>query len=671
MRELDFDRRLGAGDLVPQLRRDVIERALANPLEPDEEVARVRLRDGQGEPGAGAARVALDLGRLAEDLLDVPEHAIGLLERRSRRHDVVEHERPFVHLRKEPAAEPEVEQDAQAQNRSGSRQDEPRVAERPLQHSFVPAREPAQEPPFARSFSLRELGLCRLRRRAQEPPRQDGREEDRQEQGCEQRGHHRQSQSAEEDGRDAAEEHERNEDDDRRQGRSDQRRRQLLDGALRRLGRALPHRDVDRDVLHHHDGVVDHHADRGRESPERHQVEAHVEELHEDDCDQGGDRDHHGRHERRTPVLQEPDQHRDRQHEADDDALGHSRDRVAHQDRLVVEDRELDVGRERGADVAQLAVDGRRDLDGAAVGLLQHVDEHSRPAVGRHDVVDGSLARDDPGEVPHHDGRSLHDGDDRVLDLFLVTQQPGDGRQVEMVVLLDHSRRGDQVAVADRVYHLGERHPVPVQLLGLDQNVVLGLAAAHDARLGDSGEAVEPGGQVVVGEIPQVGGRARRRRDAEADHGKDGEGQAVDVEAGRRGERRRDLGDPALHEVQRVEDVDVPAEENADLGGAACGDRAYRRDPRHQTDRLLDRARYAQHLDVDGSDAVVDQYDDAREIGLRKDRDRELEDAEDSGQREGEDDQDEGAAVGLDERSQPARHFGASTKRTSVPSGRP
>src|SRR5207247_2267329 len=60
MRELDFDRRLGAGDLVPQLRRDVIERALANPLEPDEEVARVRLRDGQGEPGAGAARVALD-----------------------------------------------------------------------------------------------------------------------------------------------------------------------------------------------------------------------------------------------------------------------------------------------------------------------------------------------------------------------------------------------------------------------------------------------------------------------------------------------------------------------------------------------------------------------------------------------------------------------------------
>ena len=53
---------------------------------------------------ARAAGVGLDLGRLAEDLLDLAQQAVGLGQRRAGRRDVVEDEAALVHLRHEAGA---------------------------------------------------------------------------------------------------------------------------------------------------------------------------------------------------------------------------------------------------------------------------------------------------------------------------------------------------------------------------------------------------------------------------------------------------------------------------------------------------------------------------------------------------------------------------------------
>jgi hypothetical protein len=170
---------------------------------------------------------------------------------------------------------------------------------------------------------------------------------------------------------------------------------------------------------------------------------------------------------------------------------------------------------------------------------------------------------------------------------------------------------------------------------GIDLHVELGRAPAHDAGLGHALDAVQARRQLVVRQIAQLGQRAPVRAEAEPDHGEDREGEAVDHEARARRQGGHDLRQAALHQVERVPDVHVPAEEDADLRRAAPGDRADGGDAGDQADRLLDGAGDGQHLHVDGGDAVVDQDDHPGKVGLREQRDRQLEGEEPARQGEG------------------------------------
>ena len=76
-------------------------------------------------------------------------------------------------------------------------------------------------------------------------------------------------------------------------------------------------------------------------------------------------------------------------------------------------------------------------------------------------------------------------------------------------------------------------------------------------------------------------------------------------------------------------------------------------------------------LDVGRRDSVVDQDDDAGEIGLREDRDRQLEDEDQAGQRKGEHDENHRAAMRFHKVGNLGIHFPASEIFTSVPSGSP
>ena len=97
-----------------------------------------------------------------------------------------------------------------------------------------------------------------------------------------------------------------------------------------------------------------------------------------------------------------------------------------------------------------------------------------------------------------------------------------------------------------------------------------------------------------------------------------------------------------------------------------------RRNTLISADGLLDGARDAEHLHVDGLDAVIDQDHDAGEIRLREDGDGETEDEGDAGEGEAEHHDEHGAGVGLNELGEALGHFARpSGKRRRAPSGRP
>jgi len=108
--------------------------------------------------------------------------------------------------------------------------------------------------------------------------------------------------------------------------------------------------------------------------------------------------------------------------------------------------------------------------------------------------------------------------------------------------------------------------------------------------------------------------------------------------------------------MQRVENVHVPAEEDADLRGAARRHRPHGRDARNNADRLFDGPGDPEHLDIHGRDAVVNQDDDARKIGLREDGDGETEEEGCPGERKTQDDDHHRPGVSLDDLRQAAGH---------------
>ena len=94
-----------------------------------------------------------------------------------------------------------------------------------------------------------------------------------------------------------------------------------------------------------------------------------------------------------------------------------------------------------------------------------------------------------------------------------------------------------------------------------------------------------------------------------------------------RGGRQRllHLAERRIHQLQRAEHVHVPVEEEADLGRAAAGGGAHGHQAGNAVDRVFDRLGDGDLHLLDRHDAVVHADDDARKIGLGKDRDRHLE----------------------------------------------
>ena len=440
----------------------------------------------------------------------------------------------------------------------------------------------------------------------QEAHRQGGGHGEREDERREQSGHHGERERAEEHTRHPVEECEWDEDHHGRERRAEEREADLANRLPNCVNGARAAHTLRMDVLDHHDRIIDNEADGRRDPPERHQVEAQVKWLHRGDGDQHGQRDHQDGHRRQPDVLQERDHDADREHEPEHDAFPDRTSRLAHQDRLVVEGRELHVARQDRAERVELLVHAGRHLDRARVRLAPNVEEHGVDAPRGHDVEARGAPALDPGDVAEEDRGARrpepHDGRGNVVGRG---ESPAHERQVQLVILLQHARGRDEVGRAQPVHQVGQREPPGGELGGVGDHVEFGLAAADEIHAGDALHARQARLDHVARRLPDVGDVPVRCREADPDDRKGGEGEPPD---------------------QRLDHVDLPVEEDVDLRRTPAGRRADRLDPRDVVHGLLDRAGDRGHHLVGRHHAAVDQDHHPREGRLGEDR---------GGQREG------------------------------------
>ena len=201
-----------------------------------------------------------------------------------------------------------------------------------------------------------------------------------------------------------------------------------------------------------------------------------------------------------------------------------------------------------------------------------------------------------------------------------------DQREDELVIGFVEARRLDEVGLLDGVDEVGDGERGGEELRGVGDDMEFGDLAALNGDGGDAGKTIEGGLEFVRSEFPEAGGRDGGGGEGVAADGiEGGEGEAVDGDLRGRGEGLLNAGDRGIDELESLEHVDIPVEEEADFGGAAAGDGADGDEAGDGVDRVFDGPGDGDFHLLDGHDAVVDTDDDAGEVGLRKNGDGDAE----------------------------------------------
>ncbi len=210
------------------------------------------------------------------------------------------------------------------------------------------------------------------------------------------------------------------------------------------------------DILDHDDGIVDHQADGGSQSAERHQVEALVQQLQDDERDK-----HRGRNDQHA-TSDVPQSRRNSTMMSDASTMPM---RMASRtllidsvtiSRLIVERRQLDARRQRLLDARDLVMNSVRNVHGVAVRLSADVQQNRRLAVRGHDGVDRLHPGADGGHIDDADRHSRRGGfHDDLPDLIRVDDLPIHQAKIELVILLEQSWRIDEVGASNRVENVG------------------------------------------------------------------------------------------------------------------------------------------------------------------------------------------------------------------------
>ncbi len=288
---------------------------------------------------------------------------------------------------------------------------------------------------------------------------------------------------------------------DRRQDRERDRNGDPLRSLYRRLQRPGPLFPSLEDVLAHHDGVIDHDADRENEGEQGHHVDRDAEPRHHGKCADERQRDPDG-HPPRKAQVEEQRQGDEDQDQPDEPVLAKQVESTPEEIPVVLPDLDVDPpGHRRYRHIGQVRLHHVHDLGYLLVGGAEHLDERRGVTVVEgcqvrvlETVVDrGDLVQAERGAIagPTYDdlrrsraGRTspLHPDQD-----FLVRRVHPPTRQIE-------------TGPTDGQGHLVEAEAVGAKRIVGDLDRDLVVADACDLHVGNLGHR----GQVVLDPVRQL-----------------------------------------------------------------------------------------------------------------------------------------------------------------------
>ena len=338
-------------------------------------------------------------------------------------------------------------------------------------------------------------------------------------------------------------------------------RHRLLGRLARGQFRLVGHHALD--VLHHHDGVVDHDADAEHQRQQGHGVGGVADRQQHgkgpDQADGHGD----GRDDGGARRAEEQEHHQHHQHEGLDQRADDLVDRVGHEGGGVVDDRGLQALGEARPEAVQRPVHGRGGLHGIRPGREVDAERHRRVARQRALAVLVLGAELDAGDVLDLQERAVRVGAQHDVAELLGRDEAPFRLEVELELLVGRHGRGAEAADGglvvlrlDRVGDVGGRDVQAGEALDVepDPHGVVQLAEQHglpDAgRAGDFVEDVDDG---VVRDEQRVLLAVVRVQHHELEHGR----RALADRQALQRDLRRQLRHRRLHAVVDVDGIDV------------------------------------------------------------------------------------------------------------------
>ncbi len=265
--------------------------------------------------------------------------------------------------------------------------------------------------------------------------------------------------------------------------RGDERRHGNLRCAVQnRVHQRLPHRHVAMRVLDLHRRIVHQDADGERQPAERHHVDRLAEQTEDRDRRQDRQRNRDADDQRAAPAAEKQQDHEARQQRRDQRLADDAADGRPHEQRLIAEDRQLQVLRDRGHDPGQRVLhrvdDGQRGRPAVARDGQQHP---ARP-VRADDVGLRNEAVVNRGDVFEVDRRAVDRLDRQVVERRDAGQAAVQADGIFGPRELRRARRHDQVLKVQGVRHVNRRQALGVQLVEVQVHHDLTVLAAERIR---------------------------------------------------------------------------------------------------------------------------------------------------------------------------------------------
>ncbi len=454
-----------------------------------------RIQTGEGDRVGHAFGIHADFAHLAD-------HLVGTLQRRAFRHlhaaDQVE-----LILRRNKAARHGVEHKARArqqqhvdaEHRAATTQrfaDQPFVAVRAavketVERTEQPAEQAidnARRDIFRRMVILQQLRRQRWRQRQ----RVDG-------------GDHRGNGDGDREllielAGDAGEKRHRHEHGAEHQRDSDNRpgnfAHRLMGGRLRREAQ----RDITLDVLHYHDGVIHHDADRQHQPEQAQGIEREAEQVEYAKGPDHRNRHRQQRNNRGAPGLQKQDHDQHHQGDRFQQRMHHRADGVAHEHGRVVRRGPLHVVREARRQLGHFSAHRVREIDGVGARRLENTDADRVLIVELRAQRIAAGAHLDTRHVAQPHQRAVVRGfQDDIAELLLVFEAArGVDREQKVGLFLQRfsaelTGRHLHVLLLHRRDHVGGGQAARGDLVGIEPDAHRIFACAEDLNLAHARQA--------------------------------------------------------------------------------------------------------------------------------------------------------------------------------------